>query len=300
MDRLALDRQAEADILAETLRHAQQFLLGLETRRAVAPEQEEQKVELAESGPGAIAALHQFLERHGDGLSGSAGPRYLGFVTGGSTPAGLAADWLVSTWDQNAANASGSCACAVELEAVALLRQLFGLPDSFAGAMVTGATMANFAGLAAGRQWCGLAAGIDIAEEGLAAAPPIRVYVGTPHASAVKALAMLGMGRASLRPVGTLPGREAIDIAALERALAQDQGVLKIVLGSACTVNTADFDDLRELGRLCREHGAWLHVDAAFGLFAACSPEYEHWVEGIAEADSIASDGHKWLNVPYD
>ncbi len=297
---LALDGQHQAMILEQAAQHAIAFLEAAGERPAAAAQRPLPMAALPESGLGAQASLDRFYATIEPYLSGSSGPRYLGFVTGGSTPAAIAADWLTSAYDQNAALIGGSAACAVELQALALLRSLFDLPTSFEGALVTGATMANFTGLAVARQWWGERRGINIAEAGLAGLPALPVLSATPHVSALKALSMLGLGRRAIEPVPTLPGREAMDMAALERQLQAHQGAPVVVLASACTVNTADFDDLETAAVLCRQYGAWLHVDAAFGLFAACSPDYSHWVRGIGQADSIAADGHKWLNVPYD
>ncbi len=298
--RLDADRVALPDLLAEAQAQAVAFLKSLPDRPAAAPPLDLGAVALPEGGLGAAAALADFRARIEPYLSGSAGPRYLGLVTGGSTPAALAADWLVSAYDQNVSNAVGSAAAGVEAQALDMLRQLFDLPPEFAGVLVTGGTMANFVGLAAGRQWAGEAMGVDVAEEGLAAAPDIAVFSATPHASAVKALAMLGMGRRSIRRVPTLPGREAMDVEGLRTALAVHGGKPAIVLASACTVNTADFDDVADIAEIARAHNAWLHVDAAFGLFARVAPEKADLARGVELADSVAADGHKWLNVPYD
>ncbi|MFN8474554.1 MAG: pyridoxal-dependent decarboxylase [Anaerolineae bacterium] len=298
--RLRADKDALPELLAEASAQAVDFLRSLPERPAAAPPVDLGPVTLPERGVGAAAALRDFRARIEPHLSGSAGPRYFGLVTGGSTPAAVAADWLVSAYDQNVSNSVGSAAAGVEAQALDMLRQLFDLPPEFAGVLVTGGTMANFVGLAAGRQWAGEAMGVDVAEEGVGAAPDIAVFAATPHASAVKALAMLGMGRRRVRRVPTLPGREAMDAAALRAALAAHGGKPSIVLASACTVNTADFDDVQTVAEIARAHNAWLHVDAAFGLFARVSPHFAALVQGVELADSIAADGHKWLNVPYD
>ncbi|MFN8498160.1 MAG: pyridoxal-dependent decarboxylase [Anaerolineae bacterium] len=297
---LRADQGALPNLLAEAQAQAVAFLQSLPQRPAAAPPMDLGPATLPETGVGALAALRDFGARIEPSLSGSAGPRYFGLVTGGSTPAALAADWLVGAYDQNVSNAVGSAAAGVEAQALDMLRQLFDLPPEFAGVLVTGGTMANFVGLAAARQWAGEAMGVDIAEDGMAAATDIAVFSATPHASAVKALAMLGMGRRSVRRVPTLPGREAVDVAALRAALAAHGGRPAIILASACTVNTADFDDVAAVAEIARAHNAWLHVDAAFGLFARLSPAKAELARGVELADSVAADGHKWLNVPYD
>ncbi|HLL79014.1 MAG TPA: pyridoxal-dependent decarboxylase [Ktedonobacteraceae bacterium] len=297
------DQQQLNDILEATRRAALQFLDSLPTRPAgrtpARPAPPAHDV-LPEEGIGALAALAAFRDKYEEWLSGSPGPRYFGFVTGGSTPAALAGDWLVSAYDQNVVSSDDSIATAVEHEALAMLRSLFGIPDSFEGAFVTGATQANFVALATARQWAAERLGIDVSEQGLWNVPPIPVLGGSPHASILKALSMLGMGRHAVEQLPHLPGTLAVDPAALERRLAAQNGAPAIVVASAGEVNTGDFDDLTALGALCRTYGAWLHVDGAFGLFAACDPAHAHLLRGLEAADSIIADGHKWLNVPYD
>ncbi|MCE3001090.1 MAG: pyridoxal-dependent decarboxylase [Xanthomonadaceae bacterium] len=251
-------------------------------------------------GIGAEAALAWFQSRWAYGLSASPGPRYWGFVTGGATPAALAADWLAAAYDQNASNDVGSLATAMEREALGWLRELFGLPAAFDGALVSGATAANTVALAAARQAVLARRGVDVAADGLAGAPPITVLAGAAHASIDKALAILGIGRSALRRLPLEPGSTRLDPAALGAALSGLSGAPAIVVASAGEVNTGSFDDLRAIAELCRRHAAWLHVDGAFGLFAALLPDGAQRLDGIDAADSIATDLHKWLNVPYD
>ena len=194
---------------------------------------------------------------------------------------------------------NNAAVAALEHDAAGLLRQLLHLPETQSGAFVTGTTMANFVGMAQARQWLGRQHGIDVAEEGTGALPSPVVLSGSPHASAIKALAMVGLGRRSLSRVAQLPDREALDVSALRAALVE-VGRPAIVLASAGTVDTVDFDDLQAIAALRHELPFWLHVDAAFGGFAACSPSHRHLVSGLELADSIAIDLHKWLNVPYD
>jgi glutamate/tyrosine decarboxylase-like PLP-dependent enzyme len=251
-------------------------------------------------GRGLAGALEEFGARWEAGLSASAGPRYLGFVTGGATPAGLAGDWLTSAFDQNGSGGGDSGAAELEKETVGWLRELFGLGDAHRGAFVSGATASNTVGLAIAREWVGEQLGVRVSEAGAAALGPVDVLSGTPHSSIGKALSVLGIGRSRLRTVATLPGREAVDVDALAEALAALGGRPAIVVANAGTVNTVDFDDLRAVAALRERFPFWLHVDAAFGGFAALSPEHRHLTAGLDEADSVCVDLHKWLNVPYD
>lgn len=295
------DRASFPALLEAASAAASEFLESLPERPvAVSPLVPPAPLDLPARGEGAAAALASFRARYESGLSGSAGPRYLGFVTGGSTPAALVGDWLTAAYDQNLSNGVDSLATAVENESIHFLRQLFGLPASFQGVFVSGATMANFVGLATGRQWAAARLGIDAAEEGLRGLPPIPLLGATPHASVEKSAAMLGFGRRAIERIAKLPGRQAIHPRALEERLRQQDGAPAIVLGSVGEVNSSDFDDLEALADLAEKYGAWLHVDGAFGLFAALLPERAHLLCGLERADSVATDGHKWLNVPYD
>ncbi|MEZ4633978.1 MAG: pyridoxal-dependent decarboxylase [Caldilineaceae bacterium] len=289
------------DILRRTLDEALTFLAAVDERPAGAVMPSSfAATTLADEGIGADAALAVFKERYEPWMSGSAGPRYFGFVTGGATPAALMGDWLTSVYDQNALGSAESVAAQIELDTLALLRDLFGLSDTHAGSFVSGATMANFVGLAIGRQWIGQQHGVDVARDGVYAMPPVRVLSGTPHSSVYKALAMLGIGRNAVVDVRCLPKREAVDVNALADALRAEDGRPCLVVANAGTLNTVDFDDLQAIAALRDHHPFWLHVDGAFGAFAACSPRHRHLTAGLDLADSITVDAHKWLNVPYD
>ncbi len=298
---LSEDQDQIEELLNSVVIEANRFLSELDTLPVgtVSPTTID-PVSISSEGIGALKTLEIFKERYGLWMSGSVGPRYYGFVTGGVTPAALAGDWLVSVYDQNSLGSDESIAPQIELDAISLLRQLFGLPNAYTGSFVTGATMSNFVGLALGRQWIGHQNEIDFAEKGLWGAEPIHVFSGTPHSSVYKALSMLGMGRDAITTVPCLPDREAIDLAALENLLRKQDGQPCIVVANAGTVNTVDFDDLAAIAKLKKRYNFWLHIDAAFGGFAACSPKYRSLVDGIEWADSITIDAHKWLNVPYD
>ena len=255
---------------------------------------------LPEDGVGAVRAMEELVAGL-DGAVHSAGPKFFHFVDGGTTPAALGADWLATTLDQNpGAWVSSPLAGRLEQVSIDWLKELFGLPQAWGGVLTTGATMANFVALACARRWCLSRAGVDVDEVGLAAAPPITVLGGGyTHPSDVKALGMLGVGRGRVRKLARDEvGR--VDLDAMQTALRELDGAPAIVIGSAGEVNAGDFDPLADMAELAERHGAWFHVDGAFGLFAALSPRTALLVEGVDRADSVIADGHKWLNVPYE
>jgi glutamate/tyrosine decarboxylase-like PLP-dependent enzyme len=271
--------------------------------------------------PGAVIdALASAAE---PGLVASPGPRYFGFVTGGALPAALAADWLTSAWDQNAGlHVMSPAAATAETTVLTWCKQLLGLPDTAGGGMTTGAQMANVTALAAARNAVLARAGWDVEAHGLAGAPALRVIVSDEsHATLFNALRLLGLGRdTAVRLPADDQGRMRADAlrAALadggpaaedrvaggahERGLAAGgrQRTPTIVCAQAGNVNTGAVDPLDEIVAACRAHGAWCHIDGAFGLWAAAAPGRAHLVAGAAGADSWAVDAHKWLNVPYD
>ncbi|MGH2549312.1 MAG: pyridoxal phosphate-dependent decarboxylase family protein [Thermomicrobiales bacterium] len=255
---------------------------------------------LPETGTDPESAIAEWVERAAPGIVGSTGPRFFGWVIGGVTPAALGGDWLASALDQNA-GVWGASPAAAQTETVVLrwLKELFGLPAEWAGAVTSGATMSNLVGLAAARQWASEQLGFNAAEDGLAGYPVIPVISsGDIHASARKALGTLGLGRNAVRTIPSIDGR--LDLAAFDAELASIDGPV-IVVGNAGEVNTGQFDDLNAIADRLEQRGpGWLHVDGAFGLFAGASPRFKHLVAGIERADSVAADGHKWLNVPYD
>lgn len=256
---------------------------------------------LPATGYGAEVALQNFNQQWKPLIVASSGPRYLGYVTGGTTPASIMGDWLTSVYDQNtfAVKGYGDVSALIERNTVQLLLELFHLPKVFFGGFVTGATMSNFTCLAVARQWFGSQQNIDIARNGLTI--PIKTLSATPHSSSVKALAMLGIGSATILPVKTIDGnREAMDINDLSEKLESNKDQPCIVISSGGTVNTVDFDDMQAIAQLKKTYSFWWHVDAAFGAFAACSPDHHQLLKGWEAADSITVDCHKWLNVPYD
>ncbi|SDP92393.1 Glutamate or tyrosine decarboxylase [Mucilaginibacter sp. OK268] len=258
-------------------------------------------INLPENGIGLEDTLKAFYEQHQDKIVASSGPRYWGFVTGGTTPAAIAGDWLSAVFDQNpqSLNGAGDVSANIELQTINWLIQLFGLPSYFKGGFVTGATMSNFTCLAVARQWAGKQKGIDIAREGIKT--EIRILTATPHSSAIKSLAMLGLGSGNIITIKTAEGnREAMDTADLEAKLRESKDFPVIVISSGGTVNTVDFDDMQAIANLQKQYTFYWHIDAAFGAFAACSEKYAHLLNGWQFADSITVDCHKWLNVPYD
>ena len=256
---------------------------------------------LPEDGVGSRAALSELIEAAVDGTTRSAGPRFFHFVIGGGTPAAVGADWLTAAVDQNAYSwLSSPFASRVEQISIAWLQELFGLPASWSGVITTGATMANFVGLAAARRWWGLEQGVDVDSAGTAGLPPMTILSsGYVHVSALRAVAMLGLGRDRVRTLSRdAAGR--VDLDAMSAALRNHDSEPVVIIANAGDVNTGDFDPLADIVALARQHRVWVHVDGAFGLFAALSPKTRHLVAGIDLADSVIVDGHKWLNVPYD
>ncbi|MER6401198.1 pyridoxal-dependent decarboxylase [Kitasatospora sp. NPDC001603] len=298
--RLGEDLARLPDLLDAVGDRAAHVLAGLADRPVVTPGAPGPVEPLPDEGSGTDGALKLFAQRWEPGFSGSAGPRYLGFVTGGATPAALAGDWLTAAFDQNVSNRTGSAAADLEQETIGWLRGLFGLGEAHAGVFVSGATTSNLVGLAVAREWVGERRGVSVTQDGLAALGPVDVLSGAAHSSIGKALSVLGLGRGALRQVRTMDGREAVDVAALADELAALDGRPAVVVANAGTVNTVDFDDLRAIAALRERYPFWLHVDAAFGAFAALSPAHAHLVDGLDAADSVCVDLHKWLNVPYD
>jgi glutamate/tyrosine decarboxylase-like PLP-dependent enzyme len=226
----------------------------------------------------------------------STGGRYFGFVTGGTVPAALAANWLAGAWDQNGAfSVMSPVAAKIEEIVLGWILDLLGLPPTCGAGFVTGTTTANFSALAAARTALLQRAGWNVEEDGLFGAPPIKVVVGAEvHVSLLKALSMLGLGRSRVVSVPA-DGQGRMRAESLPEL---DERTLVCI--QAGNVNAGAFDPAGEICRRAHEAGAWVHVDGAFGLWAAVSPRYAHLLDGAGDADSWAVDCHKWLNVPYD
>ena len=255
---------------------------------------------LPESGDEPVRVVEALATAVEPGLIASAGPRYFGFVIGGSVNAALAADWLTSAWDQNAGlNATSPAAAAAEAVAAGWIKELLGLPMDAAVGFVTGGQMANFTGLLAGRHAVLARAGWDVEKQGLQGAPEVHVVIGEEaHATILSALRLLGLGEARAHRVSAdAQGRMRPE--ALEAALAPLRGPI-LVAAQAGNVSTGAFDPLDQIVAITRARNAWLHVDGAFGLWAATDPSRRHLLKGVEQADSWAVDAHKWLNVPYD
>ena len=295
----------ERELLRRTAELAADFLDTLDERPVFPRDSVEEIAEALggplPSSPSDPLEVVEFMAREIDrGVVATAGSRYFGYVIGGALPATVAADWLTTVWDQCAGlGALGPSASVVEVIVGDWLRDLFGLPTDASFAITTGCQMAHVTGLAAARHQVLGARGWDVREHGLTGSPPTSVVVGQyRHVTVDRALRLLGIGRAQLVVVDADDaGRTRPD--ALRAALAGIDGPT-IVCAQAGEVNTGSFDPLADIVEIVRETDAWLHVDGAFGLWAAASPTRRHLLEGVAGADSWATDGHKWLNVPYD
>lgn len=296
LDRRILDRAAE---------HAAEFLDSLPKRPVAPPFTRQQLLNildtpLSEGGEEGLVVLDALAAAGRGGAVGTAGPRFFGFVIGGSLPVTVGADWMTSAWDQNAGlYAASPVTSVIEDVSREWLLDLFDLPRESGVGFVTGCQMANFTGLAAARHAVLRDAGWDVEEQGLQGAPRIHVVTGAEaHVTIHVALRMLGLGsnNAVVVPADE-QGRMRPD--ALRSALSELKGPT-IVCVQAGNVNSGAFDPLAEIAAIARERGAWTHVDAAFGLWARASRKYAHLAKGIELADSWATDAHKWLNVPYD
>lgn len=291
--------------LSEAYEHALGFLSGLPERR-VAPQATLADLRGALGGPlpegraDPAEVVSELSEAADPGLLASPGGRFFGFVIGGAFPAALAADWLSAAWDQNAGlYVAGPAAAVVEEVAGGWLTELLGLPNHASVGFVTGGQMANTTGLAAARHEVLHRAGWDVEADGLAAAPPVRVLAGAErHSTVDRALRFLGLGTNALVPVAVDDqGRMRVD--ALAEALRSTTGPT-IVCAQVGNVNSGAVDPVGDIADAAHRVGAWVHVDGAFGLWAAASSRLGPLLAGVERADSWATDAHKWLNVPYD
>ncbi|MFI0349584.1 pyridoxal phosphate-dependent decarboxylase family protein [Actinomadura sp. 9N407] len=256
---------------------------------------------LPAEGEGATAAVERLLRVGTEAATHSSGPRFFHFVVGGSTPAAMAGDWTASLLDQAAGLwLTSPLAARVETIVLRWLKELFGLPASYGGVLTPSATLAHVTGLACARHWWADRHGVDVASQGLAGLPRMPVLTsGLVHVSTRKALQILGCGRDTLRTFER-DDRGRVDLPAVEAALVALEGRPAVIVANLGEVNTGDSDPIADLADLAERYGAWLHVDGAFGLFAALSPRTAHLARGVERADSVTADGHKWLNVPYE
>ncbi|RPH93530.1 MAG: aspartate aminotransferase family protein [Lysobacterales bacterium] len=298
--------RAEAGELAAYLRDALTAAIeGLDRRLALPPSSASALAELDEplpdAGCGARAALERLFELNERAGANTGGPKCFHFVIGGSTPAALGADLLATAFETLTYTwVTSPLGVMMELRALAWLRELFALPAAWSGVMTTGATMANFVGLAAARQWWGEKHGVDVSEVGLSGLPSMPVLTsGFVHAATLKCLALQGVGRSRLQ-IFREGESGRLDQPSFRRALDALNGEPAVVVVNAGEVNAGRFDPVEEMIDVARRHNTWIHVDGAFGLFARVSPRTEHLARGVERADSVTVDGHKWLNVPYD
>ncbi len=256
--------------------------------------------DLTDDGLPPVQVIEELHEDAKDGLLNSAGGRFFGWVIGGGIPVSIAADWLTSAWDQNAATYACSPSAAIIEEVVALwLKDILGIPQQASYAFVTGCQMAHVTALAAARHKVLADKGWSVEEQGLAGGPPIRVLVGEHHETLLRALRYLGIGTDAVIRV-PLEDDGTIDVAALKIVLEKNPDMATIVSLAAGDLNRGAFDPFDEVCDLAHAHNAWVHIDGAFGLWVASSDRLRHLVKGIEKADSWATDAHKWLNVPYD
>jgi glutamate/tyrosine decarboxylase-like PLP-dependent enzyme len=296
---------SERELLRRTAEIAADFIESLD-ERPVWPPATVDELRTTLGGPlpegptDPLEVIEDLAENADRGIVGIPGGRYFGFVIGGALPAALAADWLTSAWDQNAGLVvCGPAAAVVEEVAGGWLKELLRIPSTASFAFATGCQMATVTCLAAARHAVLERAGWDVERDGLAGAPAVRVVAGAKrHVTVDRALTLLGLGRRSVIAVEA-DDRGRMRAAALEATLEGLDGPV-IVCAQAGEVNTGAFDSIGELAELSRGAEAWLHVDGAFGLWAAAAPALRHLVHGVEQADSWATDAHKWLNVPYD
>lgn len=293
------------DLLQRTHDIAAAFLRGVRDRRVAAKTDYVPLVEalggkLPESPEDPERVIQRFVNIAEGGLMATAGPRYFGLVIGGSLPATLAADWLTSTWDQNAFSyATSPAAAAVEEVCRRWLAELLGLSPEVSLGIVTGSTMANFTSLAAARHHVLGKVDYNVEEQGLTGAPPITVITSDEsHATIFAALQMVGLGRSRVTRIAT-DAQGRMKAGELRATLQRVTGPL-IVCAQAGNVNTGAFDPIEEIAAIAHERDAWLHIDGAFGAWAAASSKLRSLTAGMDQADSLSVDAHKWLNVPYD
>lgn len=285
--------------------HIQEYLGEIDNRPVKAMISDEQLHQqlaqpFSDHGKDSSDVIESLAELGKRGTVATQGPRYFGFVVGSSLPVATAADWLVSGWDQNAGiHVLAPMAAVIEKVVSRWIRDIAGLAESWDMGFVTGGTAANFTALAAARHYVLKSAGWDVEADGLPGAPPINVIVNEEsHYSISRSFRMLGLGSSRIKRIAA-NGQGRMRLDNLLKALENTTGPC-IVCAQAGNVNTGAFDPIEAIAAETGRQNIWLHVDGAFGLWAAASPDYNHLTAGIEQADSIATDAHKWLNVPYD
>ena len=293
------------EVLSDTAAYAEAFLKELPDRPPITGASiEELRAALGgrlpEGAASASDVIAGLIDGAEPGIVATTGPRYFGFVIGGALPVTIAADWLTSLWDQNTGLfVAAPAACVVEEVAGAWLKELLAIPETASFSFVTGCQMAHFTGLAAARHHVLAQRDWDVEADGLHGAPPVTVVAGAErHSTVDRTLRYLGFGTRSVVEVpADDQGRMSLEAT---RATLADVDGPAIVITQAGNVNTGAFDPIGEIADVAHERGAWVHVDGAFGQWAAASPSHAHLLDGAERADSWATDGHKWLNVPYD
>jgi glutamate/tyrosine decarboxylase-like PLP-dependent enzyme len=292
--------------LSRAFAHADAFLTEVAARpvcAAASPEELRSRLyrPIADEGVPDRRIIDELVADTRDGLLSSAGGRFFGWVIGGALPAAVAADWLTAVWDQNAAAPACSPASAVVEEICGdWLRELLGIPRTASFGFVTGCQAAHTTALAAARHSLLQGLGWDVERLGLSGAPPIRLVTSeSRHESLIRAVRLLGLGTDAVERVSCEPSG-SLSLSALERALGREPGQATIVGLQAGDLNTGAFDPFAEAIALARSKSAWVHIDGAFGLWAAASERFRHLLDGADKADSWATDGHKWLNIPFD
>lgn len=292
-------------LLARALEHAVAYRQDLGDRparplKSYAEMREVFDEPLPETGADALAVIEQLATEARDGLMPTVGPRFFAWVMGASHPAGIAADWLVSAWGQNAGyQSTAPAAAALEEMAERWLLEILDLPRESGIGFATGATVANGTCLAAARTGTLLKAGWDADVDGLFGAPPVHVLIGADaHSSLFSSLQLIGFGRKRVITIATDDQGRMLPTA-LEAAIKPLTGP-KIIIAQAGQINTGAYDPFAEIAAIGKAHDAWVHVDGAFGLWARAVPELKHLTTGIEDCDSWVTDGHKWLQVPYD
>jgi glutamate/tyrosine decarboxylase-like PLP-dependent enzyme len=296
----------DADVLATAAAHAVKYLKTLDSRPVgTTATFEELRARLSKPLPqaelGAEQVIRELIEDVEGGILGSTSARFFGWVIGGTLPVALAADWLTSTWDQNAAsNHAAPAEAVVEDVCGEWVKTLLGIPRSASFAFVTGSQMGHATALAAARNRLLRDRGWDVENFGLAGAPPIRILTTeSRHESILRAVRLLGLGKRAVEFV-TADERGLMQAGALEKALRRSQEIPTIICLQAGSLNTGAFDPFRELCPIAREGKAWVHIDGAFGLWVATSRRYSSLLDGAEQADSWVTDCHKWLNLPFD